>query len=67
MRLQTIELGANQTAERKRQQRSNGKPGAAKKNNLSHDHPYYVALQRAESHAMPISRLRRATMYAITP
>lgn len=51
MRLQTIELCANQTAEQKRQQRSNGKPGAARKNNLSHDHPYDVALQRAESHA----------------
>ena len=39
MRLQTIELAANQTAERKGQQRSKGEPSAAKKNNLSHDHP----------------------------
>src|SRR6202030_1517932 len=51
MRLQTIELGANQTAERKRQQRSNGKPGATENDNLLHDHPKDIALQRTERHA----------------
>src|SRR5689334_22465072 len=50
VRLQTVELAANQVDDSKGQQPANGKPRPSEIDNLAHDDPQGIALQRTEGY-----------------